>query len=326
MVSYFANGRCERGSVTAHFENIGGEIKAQILQAKESVKVCVAWITLRDIRDALISLAGRGVKVDVIYNDDFKNKNLALPLVDNLKFYPVKLAPYYAIMHNKFCIIDESTIITGSFNWSKSAGMHFENCIVIKNNFELVKQFLHEFYDIVSYFSESRDIQKAMCSHVGCRSESFRIGMLGRESGLYDESTIGIWEVCRTKGHLRFLREEQVTHLSMHLGLNVEDDWSSDDEGYKLDKSAMQYQFSREQNCTQRIQDLFEQVGAKIHAVGEVFMTNSDEHIEWSEEPEYGVNMLWRSMYYRKAIPAIICDGDNDVDLTPIVNLHYHQS
>ncbi|KPY55886.1 phospholipase D-like domain-containing protein [Pseudomonas syringae] len=308
-------------SVTAHFESIGGEIKKEIQSAKESIRVCVAWISLRDIQEALVARANEGLNVEVVYNDDIKNKSLSLIGAENIKLYPIKLRYFYGVMHNKFCVIDESVVITGSFNWSKRAGSHFENCIVIKNNFELTKQFLHEFDDIVSYFSEARSKQINTCSHSGCRSESFKIGILGEESGLYDESTVGIWEVCSKKDHLNFVRSFDAVHVGAHLGLGEE--YEIDDD-YRLDKSAMKYQLSREQDCTLKMQQLFLDINVKVDAIGMVFVTNSDDTAQWSAEPEFGISMLWRNIYYRKAIPVVINDGDNDIDLAPIVNRHYY--
>lgn len=309
--------------VTAHFENIREKIKEEIRNAKESIRVCVAWISLKDIQEALVARANEGLEVEVVYNDDFKNYSLSLIGCESIKFYPIKLRQYYGLMHNKFCVIDESVVITGSFNWSKRAASHFENCIVIKNNFELTKQFLQEFYDIISYFSEAREKQINACSHIGCRSESFKIGILGAESGLYDESTVGVWEVCSKKNHLSFVGSVEAVHIGAHLGLDEE--CEVDDE-YRLDKSAMKYQLSRERDCTRKMQQLFLDMNVKVDAIGAVFVTNSDDAVDWAAEPEFGISMLWRNIYHRKTIPEVIGDGDNDIDLTRIVNMHYYSN
>lgn len=315
----------DKETVTAHFENIGYKIKEEILGARESIRVCVAWITLKDVQAALVDRAKSGVQVEVIYNDDLINKNIDLLDTENLKLYPIKLRHYFGLMHNKFCIIDDTTVITGSFNWSKRAESHFENCVIIKNNFELIMQFLHEFYDLVSYFSEAREAQKTMCFQHGCHSELFKIGILGQESGQHEESIIGIWEVCRKGGHLKFSRNAQATYISSHLGLDAESDWDENEDN-KLDKPAMKHKFSREQAYTQKMQNLFMEMNIKVDAIGVACLTNADDTINWCAEPEYGINMLWRSMYYRKVIPAIIHDGDNDIDLTPIIDMHYFTS
>ena len=41
------------------------------------------------------------------------------------------------MMHNKFCVIDRSTVINGSYNWSYKARQNHENITVSTNAEEL---------------------------------------------------------------------------------------------------------------------------------------------------------------------------------------------
>jgi len=36
-------------------------------------------------------------------------------------------------MHNKFCVIDSKTVVTGSYNWTKKAQSNYENITIIKD-------------------------------------------------------------------------------------------------------------------------------------------------------------------------------------------------
>ena len=49
------------------------------------------------------------------------------------------------IMHNKFCIIDHKTVITGSYNWTRKAKTNDENITVTKDSPELATDFVTEF-------------------------------------------------------------------------------------------------------------------------------------------------------------------------------------
>ena len=51
-------------------------------------------------------------------------------------------------MHNKFCVIDYSTVITGSYNWSYKAESNFENVIITSQDTTLADQFILEFNNI----------------------------------------------------------------------------------------------------------------------------------------------------------------------------------
>lgn len=48
-------------------------------------------------------------------------------------------------MHNKFAIIDEAVIITGSFNWTLSASTKNQENILILENKQVVNSYLSEF-------------------------------------------------------------------------------------------------------------------------------------------------------------------------------------
>ena len=59
------------------------------------------------------------------------------------------------LMHNKFCVIDYSTVITGSYNWSYKAENNFENVIITYEDTSLAEQFISEFNQIrKQYFPE----------------------------------------------------------------------------------------------------------------------------------------------------------------------------
>ena len=51
---------------------------------------------------------------------------------------------YENIMHNKFCIIDLSTVIHGSYNWTNKARYNHETVEVIHRR-EVAEQFAEQF-------------------------------------------------------------------------------------------------------------------------------------------------------------------------------------
>ena len=115
-------------TTNAYFEDIDYQIVQELMKAKESVKICVAWISWPKYAPIFDQITSKGICVEVIYNDDHLNvKNFQAPL-HSTTLYPVK-ARAGALMHNKFCIIDDSRILTGSFNWSKNARRHFPESV-----------------------------------------------------------------------------------------------------------------------------------------------------------------------------------------------------
>ncbi|WP_187992896.1 phospholipase D-like domain-containing protein [Vibrio harveyi] len=305
---YFLRGFMYSVRTRAYFEEIDFHIKQELLNARESVKVCVAWISWRKYTSIFNQLTKKGVKVEVIYNDDFINKkNFHSPFPET-KLYPVK-ARSSALMHNKFCIIDKQTLLTGSFNWSRNARRHFENIVIIDHDYKLIKGFLTEFEDLKNYYSDYANQTRVNCLHEHddyrlCRSSAYNLGILGHESGLYDDSVIELWNVCLRNEHGTFIREFHEQHLQSYLGLKDAPEY---DNGYHYDKSDMLEEFEQELRQTEEVHNYFVNRGGEpVHAIGIVAMQN--EHLEYSVDPEYVVNIIWRDMYYRKVIPDVLYD------------------
>src|SRR5689334_19178810 len=89
-------------------------ISKEIQNAKTSLKIAVAWFTdpelLKHVLDKK-NVSSFSLEV-IIFNHEINNKLSDLRLLkDNLKY--CKLANE-AIMHHKFAIIDNKTLITGS--------------------------------------------------------------------------------------------------------------------------------------------------------------------------------------------------------------------
>jgi PLD-like domain len=146
-----------RMQTTAHFEHISPTIINHIEQARQSV-VAVAWFTDAAIFGALCAVAGRGLSVELmIANDEanFRETGLdfdALRRVGGRVFAAGKNRGK-TFMHNKFCIIDGQTVITGSFNWSYGARQNHENITISTEAGPLARQFLTEFQQLRSRYA-----------------------------------------------------------------------------------------------------------------------------------------------------------------------------
>ncbi len=132
----------------AIFENISERIQEEINQAQKSVFIAVAWFTNRNIFNTLLNKAKSGCKVSLIISNDNINLN---SLIDYEQLVNFNSSIYKIgngateLMHNKFCVVDYSTVITGSYNWSYKAESNFENVVITSNDSILAQQFISEF-------------------------------------------------------------------------------------------------------------------------------------------------------------------------------------
>ncbi|CFQ21966.1 putative phospholipase D [Yersinia enterocolitica] len=101
--------------------------------ALRALKPVLMW-QRKPIAVALIAAKNRGVKVRVVA--DMKANQDKYTVVNFLanQEVAVKLNHRYAIMHNKYMVVDGHNVQTGSFNYTSSAAKrNAENVILFKN-------------------------------------------------------------------------------------------------------------------------------------------------------------------------------------------------
>ena len=138
-----------------YFENIKEKIIEEISNSKFNVYAAVAWMGEKYILNELVNCLLRGVQVEIIINDDERFHNFKEKYSEfekkggKILLYDTKTS----LMHNKFCIIDLCTTITGSFNWSYGATFHQENIIIERKNIEVAHQFASQFIKLKQNFT-----------------------------------------------------------------------------------------------------------------------------------------------------------------------------
>ena len=126
--------------IKAYFSPRGGctaAIVRNIDHAKKFVDVAIYSFTSRKIADALIRAYRRGVRIRVVADEGAsRGRRCVVPLLEKFGI-PVryKRGSGGGLMHNKYAVIDGKIVITGSFNWTKSAEYrNDENLVVIRSS------------------------------------------------------------------------------------------------------------------------------------------------------------------------------------------------
>lgn len=101
----------------ATFAAIESKILEQLNTAVNTIYVCMAWFTNDKFRAVLEKKQEEGVDVKVIIYKDGVNSTQGVDL-SKLNSKEIR-SPKGGIMHNKFCIIDNHVVITGSYNLSE---------------------------------------------------------------------------------------------------------------------------------------------------------------------------------------------------------------
>ena len=120
-----------------YFSPKGGCTEAivkELGEAKNTVLVQAYSFTSYRIAKGLLDAHKRGVKVEVILDKSQRTDQYSSATFLFNAGIPTKIDSQHAIAHNKIIIIDDETVITGSFNFTKSAEeKNAENLIVIRD-------------------------------------------------------------------------------------------------------------------------------------------------------------------------------------------------
>lgn len=120
----------------------------ELNKATSTIDLALYSLTLDPIAEAIIDAHERGVVVRVIID----NVQAGLKWADDDYLRDNGIVVYNqrglkgALMHHKFAVIDSSTVLSGSYNWTKNGTFkNSENLIIIKNDTLVVEEFEKEF-------------------------------------------------------------------------------------------------------------------------------------------------------------------------------------
>jgi len=120
-------------------------IRRLIGEARHSLDICIFTITDNRIVTKLEEAHRKGIQIRII-SDDLKSDDLGSDMhrLGQLGI-PCRYDNTDAHMHHKFAIADSDLLLTGSYNWTRSASTENNENILITNNRRLVVSFQQEF-------------------------------------------------------------------------------------------------------------------------------------------------------------------------------------
>lgn len=126
-----------------------------IKRSNQSIDICVFTISENKIADALQQAQNRGVKVRVLTDND-KQYDLGSDIAKLLRGgIEVRTDRSSHHMHHKFAIFDRQYLVTGSFNWTRSASAYNHENIMIVEDPISVDAFEREFNALWEEFGEN---------------------------------------------------------------------------------------------------------------------------------------------------------------------------
>ena len=134
--------------ISSHFSP-GTEILDAILARLETcsseIDICVYTLSDDRLMDAILQCHREGITLRILSdNDKMFDQGSDIQMLHRAGL-AVKVDNSPAHMHHKFMVVDRSTVLTGSYNWTRSAATkNAENLVVIEDQ-ETARQFTEEF-------------------------------------------------------------------------------------------------------------------------------------------------------------------------------------
>ena len=127
-------------------------IVSLIGRAQSTIDCCVFTITDNDIVEALLQAHRRGIEIRIV-SDDRKSEDRGSD-IDRLarEGVGVRLDSSPAHMHHKFCIFDGRLLLTGSYNWTRSAASENQENVLVTSSPAFVEPFVRTFETLWARF------------------------------------------------------------------------------------------------------------------------------------------------------------------------------
>lgn len=125
------------------------EILKQINTAQSTIDIALyGYDNIPEIHNALLKAKAKGIKIRIVYdkNNYYPQTQDIINLADQSSTDTPKI-----IMHNKFIIFDNKSVITGSMNFSQTGLSGFNsNCIFLINSKEIAQIYQEEFTQMLN--------------------------------------------------------------------------------------------------------------------------------------------------------------------------------
>ncbi|HOJ30462.1 MAG TPA: phospholipase D-like domain-containing protein [bacterium] len=107
-------------------------IRNEIGKAQDNIKFAMFSFTSDSIAEEICRIGLKGVKIYGIFEGSQNPVSNEYDFLKRFHFFNIKKDCFVENIHDKFTVIDEKTVLTGSFNYTESARKNIETLIVIK--------------------------------------------------------------------------------------------------------------------------------------------------------------------------------------------------
>lgn len=123
-------------------------IMNELSRAKKSIYIAMYAFSDNRIAHYLKVLSSKGLKICVLADKDWNASSIYSDTTEMARYSHVRFDICDGLLHEKFILIDEKTLITGSYNYTASAQTRNDEFIFKTSNKDLVERFRDHFLDL----------------------------------------------------------------------------------------------------------------------------------------------------------------------------------
>jgi len=145
---YLMPWRCQAGDIQVYFSPNGACQKAVILEIKKAVgaiDIAMYYLSSGPIARALVDANQRHVTLRIVLDQSQEIEPASKSGYLIKHGLGVKYHLGFGLMHNKFAIIDDKVLITGSFNWTSTAEEKNEENLLIITDGRTIEKYKDRF-------------------------------------------------------------------------------------------------------------------------------------------------------------------------------------
>jgi len=123
-------------------------VNEQISYATKSIDICVFTISDNRIYDKIMWAYKKGVKIRIITDNDkiFDRGSDVQKLAENGIAIKIDNTSYH--MHHKFAVFDNKILLTGSYNWTRSAAEYNQENLLLTNDKNALSNYNSKFEEL----------------------------------------------------------------------------------------------------------------------------------------------------------------------------------
>ncbi len=148
IIFYSYVSTCLAAGIEVYFSPNGGcqeAVVSEIRKASQSIDIAMYYLSAREIAQALVKARERNVKIRIVLDEgqEIESASKAGYLVK--RGFDIRYHLGFGLMHNKFALFDGQALITGSFNWTRTAEEKNEENLLVIRDPDVIKPYQNRF-------------------------------------------------------------------------------------------------------------------------------------------------------------------------------------